>query len=105
MADPQDLAARVAELERTVALLERRLAGLDTSAPRASSVATHDAPSRSTASISLVPDDPGQWAGRLGITLLLLGAAFGLKYSVDRGWIGPAVRVVAGLTLGALLVA
>jgi uncharacterized membrane protein len=47
--------------------------------------------------------DPGQWVNRLGIALLLFGAAFGFKYSIDRGWIGPAVRVLFGLSLGAVL--
>jgi uncharacterized membrane protein len=34
---------------------------------------------------------------------LLFGSAFGFKYSIDRGWIGPAVRVLFGLGLGAAL--
>ncbi len=58
---------------------------------------------RDRPSLAMLPGDPGQWVNRLGIALLLLGAAFGFKYSIDRGWIGPAVRVACGLGLGALL--
>jgi len=53
--------------------------------------------------IAVLPADPGQWVNRLGIALLLFGAAFGFKYSIDRGWIGPAVRVLSGLGLGVVL--
>ena len=41
---------------------------------------------------------------RIGILLLLIGTAWFLKYAVDRDWIGPAGRVVAGLLAGAGIV-
>ncbi|HET7478286.1 MAG TPA: DUF2339 domain-containing protein [Rubrobacteraceae bacterium] len=44
------------------------------------------------------------WLNRVGIGLLLLGAVFLFKFSVDRDWITPPVRVGFGLALGALLV-
>ena len=44
------------------------------------------------------------WLNKIGIGLLLFGAAFLFKFSVDRDWITPAVRVGIGLGLGALLV-
>ena len=42
----------------------------------------------------------GTWFPRLGAVALLLGAGFGFKYAVDRGWIGPGARVGLGVTLG-----
>lgn len=44
------------------------------------------------------------WLGKIGIGLLLFGAAFLFKFSVDQDWITPGVRVGIGLGLGALLV-
>lgn len=52
---------------------------------------------------SIAPADPGQWVNRLGIALLLIGAAFGFKYSIDHAWIGPTLRVCLGLGLSAVL--
>lgn len=46
------------------------------------------------------------WLPRVGIGLLLLAVAFAFKYSIDQGWVIPAVRVASGYVLGlALLVA
>lgn len=44
------------------------------------------------------------WLGKVGIGLLLFGAAFLFKFSVEQDWITPTVRVGLGLALGALLV-
>jgi uncharacterized membrane protein len=44
------------------------------------------------------------WLNKIGIGLLLFGAAFLFKFSVDQNWITPPVRVGIGLALGALLV-
>jgi len=41
---------------------------------------------------------------RIAIVLLLVGAAYFMKLAVDRGWINPAARVIAGLIAGAALV-
>jgi uncharacterized membrane protein len=122
--DGESLEARIAALETTVATLERRISDLySREKAGARSRAEHrtgdvDATSSgdhaSTGSIdvradsptlraSVAPADPGQWVNRLGIALVLLGAAFGFKYSIDRGWIGPVVRVLCGLGLGATL--
>jgi uncharacterized membrane protein len=122
--DRQSLEARMAALEATVATLERRISALysreiadarsragqrtdDVAAMAADDDASAARIDRradgSTLRPSIVPADPGQWVNRLGIALLLLGAAFGFKYSIDRGWIGPAVRVLCGIGLGAAL--
>jgi uncharacterized membrane protein len=60
-----------------------------------------------------VPDDAaslftwdGQtWLNRLGIVLLLLGVALLFRYSIDQGWLTPAVRVTFGAAVGAVLTA
>ncbi|QPJ61212.1 MAG: DUF2339 domain-containing protein [Candidatus Nitronauta litoralis] len=44
------------------------------------------------------------WLSRIGITLLLLGVVFLVKYSIDQGWINPAVRLMGGFLIGAVLV-
>lgn len=45
------------------------------------------------------------WLNKIGIGLLLFGVAFLFKYSIDRGWLTPSVRVGFGLLVGAVLVA
>ena len=45
----------------------------------------------------------GTWFPRLGALALLLGAGFGFRYAVDRGWIGPGARVASGVAIGVLL--
>ena len=46
----------------------------------------------------------GTWLARIGALAILVGAGFGFKYGVDRGIIGPTLRVVLGLAASALLV-
>jgi uncharacterized membrane protein len=41
---------------------------------------------------------------RIGIVIVLIGMTFFLKLAIDRQWIGPAARVIAGLVAGAGLV-
>ncbi|MGH8015139.1 MAG: DUF2339 domain-containing protein, partial [Candidatus Zixiibacteriota bacterium] len=43
------------------------------------------------------------WLNKIGIGLLLFGAVFLFKYSVDQGWLTPTIRVIFGLALGATL--
>jgi uncharacterized membrane protein len=43
------------------------------------------------------------WLNKVGIGLLLLGVAFLFFYSVERGWIGPWMRVGVGAAIGASL--
>lgn len=45
------------------------------------------------------------WLNKVGIGLLLLGVAFLFVYSVERGWIGPWMRVGAGVAIGVSLLA
>ncbi|HXT21402.1 MAG TPA: DUF2339 domain-containing protein [Thermoanaerobaculia bacterium] len=39
----------------------------------------------------------------IGAVALVVGVAFGVKYSVDQGWIGPEVRVTLGILFGIAL--
>lgn len=44
-----------------------------------------------------------RWMVWVGGVALALGAVFLVKYSIDQGWLVPAVRVLAGLALGVAL--
>ena len=46
----------------------------------------------------------GTWFARLGVLALLIGAAFGYRYAVDQGLIGPAARVALGVFSGFALI-
>ena len=43
------------------------------------------------------------WLPRVGIGLVLFAVAFAFKYSIDQGWVIPAVRVAFGYALGLTL--
>ena len=45
------------------------------------------------------------WLVRIGILVLVVGAGLFLKYSIDRNWLRPAVRVVSMALTGAVLAA
>ena len=45
-----------------------------------------------------------RWAVWVGALALALGGVFLVKYSIERGWIGPTVRVVLGILLGSMLI-
>ncbi len=47
--------------------------------------------------------DSENWLSRIGIALTLFGVAFFFKFSVDQGWLVPAVQVALGAAFGALL--
>ena len=42
----------------------------------------------------------GTWFARIGALAILIGAGFGFKEAIDRGWIGPELRVVLGMVAG-----
>jgi uncharacterized membrane protein len=46
----------------------------------------------------------GRWLNRVGLLLVLIATAFGLKYAFDNEWIGPAGRVALGLISGVSLI-
>lgn len=45
----------------------------------------------------------GQILGRIGITALILGISFFLKYAFDNDWITPMGRIFIGILVGAIL--
>lgn len=47
----------------------------------------------------------GTWFARIGAVALLIGAGFAFKYGIDRGLIGPGLRVVIGVVAGVALIA
>lgn len=49
--------------------------------------------------------DGQTWLNRLGIVLLLLGVGLLFRYSIDMGWLTPAVRVGFGAAVGGVLTA
>ena len=44
------------------------------------------------------------WLNRIGITAVLIGVSYFLKYAFDNNWIGPAGRVAIGLLAGIAVV-
>ena len=113
------LEARVERLERAVAALHDagttdpsppadappKKASPPPSPPRAdrAEATTRSSAERVLSTLGLRSED---WLSYVGIGLLLFGLAFLFKYSIDQGWLGPAVRVGVGAATGtALLVA
>jgi uncharacterized membrane protein len=45
------------------------------------------------------------WISYVGVGLLLFGLAFLFEYSIDQGWLTPAVRVGVGVFIGAAMLA
>ncbi len=45
-----------------------------------------------------------RWLVWLGAVMIALGSVFLVKYSIERGWLGPTVRVASGFVLGVALV-
>jgi len=44
-----------------------------------------------------------RWLVWLGAITIAIGSIFLVKYSIERGWVGPAVRVAVGLAFGVVL--
>jgi uncharacterized membrane protein len=71
-------------------------------APRAPSGAAAKAPLRAAGPrFSLETFVGGRVLLVAGVVVVLFGLAFFLKYAVDRGWIGPALRIALGVAAGA----
>ncbi|NND70544.1 MAG: DUF2339 domain-containing protein [Rhodothermales bacterium] len=45
------------------------------------------------------------WINRIGVGLLLLGLIFLFKYSIDKGWLTPPIRLVIGAAIGFVMCA
>ncbi|HEX2078314.1 MAG TPA: DUF2339 domain-containing protein [Longimicrobium sp.] len=121
--DDASLEARLERLERLVDELSRRLPPpSDEGERRAAAAAAAEAaePPRRRARDAVrdrarewMPEnarglfswDGQTWLNRLGIVLLLLGVALLFRYSIEEGWLTPAVRVGFGAAVGAVLTA
>lgn len=124
--DDESLHERLERLERLVEELSRRLppAADGAARPHASASAARvpaelaGGPERGGIRAAVagrarewMPDDgaspfawDGQtWLNRLGIVMLLLGVALLFRYSIDMGWLTPAVRVGFGAAVGGVL--
>ena len=106
--------AEIAELRARVARLESRMEQLSL-AVGSSSAATPVPPLLSsrpvqgqTAAPAPQPDRTGEsrptvWIAGAGAVIFLIGVIYGLTVSIQRGWISPPVRVLAGIGTGAVL--
>ena len=95
--DDGTVEARLERLERLVEEIHRRLP--------AEPVPATERRARLEAAAGLLRWDGQTWLNRLGIGLLLLGVALLFRYSIDQGWLTPAVRVGFGMSVGAVLAA
>ncbi len=79
----------------------------DTSLPQGPgfgpAAATQAAPPSARLSSRDILESAELWLPRVGIGLVLLAVAFAFKYSIDQGWVIPAVRVALGYGLGLAL--
>ena len=107
--------SEAAQLWQKVTALERRVAELEALTVQRSGAAGRRSPALPEAGspeerpvISFVaPEQPSlesrigsQWLNRVGILAVLIGAAWFLKYAVDREWLGPLPRVLIGAGAG-----
>jgi len=114
----KDLENQVAELKKIVAAMMRQKSKSQTTEPTQTPVEIVETPQKSipekeqTFKIPFAKKNPKEvdetqsgekWFGRIGIALLLFGAVFLFKYSIDQGWITPIIRVLFGLILGIVL--
>ncbi len=104
---------KIAALEARIAELEVRPASM-TSTPAAKTLLPlPSVPDREAAPVSFVPPEQpslesrigSQWFNRIGIIAVLIGAAWFLKYAVDRQWLQPLARVLIGAAAGCGLIA
>lgn len=110
--------ARLAKMEQSIALLERSVdALLGARSPayerRPGIAQPSDVPRmRPPAPQPLLGEklsawfssrSPEWWLSRLGIGFVILAVLLLYRYAIDKGWITPAVRVLAGVVVGGLL--
>jgi len=113
--DPRALEERIERLERMVDELHRELAARPP-APAIPPQPPHPAyataphlpppqphPPRRGMGMPKLEWDGQLWLNRLGIGLVLLGTGLLFRYSIEMGWLTPAVRVAFGAALGVVL--
>lgn len=120
----QEIEARLSKIERTLVALQHsidELIGERRSAPGAgprqseASARSHSARSASRPRAALGSDldarisewfssrSPEWWLSRLGIGFVVIAILFLYNYAIERGWITPPIRVVAGALVGTAL--
>ncbi len=106
------LRARVGELEARAAASGSARAAPAREAEQRGPGEQPDAPALSSALSFVPPAQPSlesrigsQWFNRIGIVAVLIGAAWFLKYAVDRDWLGALARVLIGAAAGLGLIA
>ena len=110
-----ELERRLASIEASIAELQRSMSAVLGERPPSARRATNPPGGRpGYASARATADDWGEelsswfssrapewWLSRLGIAFVVLAVLFLYGYAIDRGWITPPVRVLAGVSLGA----
>jgi len=105
------LEERLARLERSVEALQHALdRGAGSAPPTAPPIVASTAPAprpslpRAAAWRARIWDSE-LWLNKLGVALVLFGVTFLFKYSIEQGWLTPAVRVAIGMIVGAAMLA
>jgi uncharacterized membrane protein len=114
------LAARVAELERQVAVLTSAQAQTPVTIRPARRSSVYDTPPPAIAPRPTMPPPPPAPAARsseslenrlgsqifnlIGMVAIIVGASWFLKLAIENGWIGQGARVLIGLACGVGLV-
>jgi uncharacterized membrane protein len=103
------MAIGFAQLARRVSALEGVRAAPVTRAPVASPTPVPAAakPAQGPSKPLLSPElrTVEFWLSRIGVVLVLLALAFLINYAIKEGWVGPEMRLIAGVVLGGGLLA
>ena len=100
----QRLTVRVAELEKLVARPQREQPPPSLAAgPRPFAAPARERAKPPPAARDLEAEIGGNWLNRIGAIVLILGAAFFLKYAIDNRWINESARIILGLAVGLAL--
>ena len=100
--------ARLARVEQSIAMLQRSVDGLlDERKPKPPPIAAR----RQKAADGIGENisswfssrSPEWWLSRLGIGFVVLAVLLLYKYAIDKGWITPPVRILAGIVVGGVL--
>lgn len=107
---PQEILDRLARLEAQVGWLVQRAQAMEATSPGAApaprpAVPRPVPPPRIPlpAVQPSKPINPIVWIAGAGAALFLIGAAFFLHWSIQRGWLGPELRFLMGLAGGGAL--
>jgi uncharacterized membrane protein len=79
-------------------------AKVEAPAPPVRPVAIPPAVTQAPSDIDLESRIGSHWLNRIGITAVLIGVSYFLKFAFDSNWIGPAGRVAIGLVSGIAVV-